>query len=163
MFVFTLALCCRLALFSDNFCTFFLCGSMAKEANKRANNVLKYLRWRNTDAAGNSPTTYRGEVFDTAFGADIQQIAAKQVIFMPKPAFGHGGSGLQVWMMQIWTGYVEGAMSLLLVVGHFLTPWILVRECLVLYGILPLFWRQILRWRGQSSERFGRIRQPMGI
>ena len=29
-------------------------------------------------------------------------------------------------------------MSLLLVVGHFLTPWILVRECLVQYGISPL-------------------------
>ncbi len=49
----------------------FLCGSMAKEANKRANNVLKYRRWRNTGAAGNSPTSYRGDVFDTAFGAEI--------------------------------------------------------------------------------------------
>ena len=64
-------------------------------------------------------------------------------------------------MMQIWTGYLEGAMSLLLVVGHFLTPWILVRECLAQYGTSPLFWLQILRWWDQSSEWFGCIHQPM--
>jgi hypothetical protein len=35
-----------------------------KHAHVRANNVLKYLRWRHTDASGQSPDGYRGEVFD---------------------------------------------------------------------------------------------------
>ena len=35
-----------------------------KAAHTRANNVLKYLRWRNTDASGQSPDGYRGEIFD---------------------------------------------------------------------------------------------------
>ncbi len=87
----------------------------------------------------------------------IQQIAANQVMLVPKPLFGHGGYGSRVWMLLIWTGYLEGAMSLQLVVGHFLTPLTLVREWLVQYGTLTLFWLQILRWRGQSSERFGCI------
>ena len=36
----------------------------AKLANTHANNVLKYLRWRNTDSEGISPLGYRDEVFD---------------------------------------------------------------------------------------------------
>ena len=170
MFVFTLALCSRLALFSVVCCTFFFCGSRAKEANKRANNVLKCLRWRNTDVAGNSPSTYRGEVFDTAFGAETPGMQVSHPAdrgqaghLAPQLVLGLGGYGLRVWMMQIWSGYLEGAMSVLLVVNHFLTPWILVRECLVQYGTLPLFWLQILRWWGQSSEWFGCIHQPMVI
>ena len=66
-------------------------------------------------------------------------------------------------MLLIWTGYFEGAMSLQLVVGHFITQLFLAREWLVQYGTLPLFWLQILRWWGQSSEWFGCIRQPMVI
>ena len=97
------------------------------------------------------------------FRFGIQQIAGKQVILVPKLLVGLGGYGLRVWTLQILSGYLEGAMSLLLVVGHFLTPWILVRECLVQYGTLLLLWLQILRWWGQSSERFGCIHQPMVI
>ena len=40
----------------------------------KANNVLKYLRCRNIDAAGNSPPHDRGEVLDLAIGAVFRRI-----------------------------------------------------------------------------------------
>ena len=78
---------------------------MAKEANKRANNVLKYLRWRNTDAAGNSPTSYRGEVFDTAFGAEIQGIQ----VWHPadRGQAGHFGAETFVWSWRVWLASLD--------------------------------------------------------
>ena len=80
---------------------------MAKEANKRANNVLKYLRWRNTDAAGNSPTSYRGEVFDTAFGAEIQGIQ----VWHPadRGQAGHFGAETFVWSWRVWLASLDVA------------------------------------------------------
>ena len=45
-------------------CSLFLRMVATKHAHVRANNVLKYLRWRNTDASGLFPDGYRGEVFD---------------------------------------------------------------------------------------------------
>ena len=45
-------------------CSSFLRMAATKHAHARANNVLKYLRWRNTDASGQSPDGYRGEIFD---------------------------------------------------------------------------------------------------
>ena len=47
----------RIALF-----TFSMAAT--KLAHSRANRVLKYLCWRNTDAQGQSPIGYRGEHFD---------------------------------------------------------------------------------------------------
>ena len=38
--------------------------AMSKKHNTRANSVLKYLRWRNTDAKGDIAAGYLGEVFD---------------------------------------------------------------------------------------------------
>ena len=39
-------------------------ANAAKLANKTANYVLKYLRWRRTDADGNVAVASVGEVFD---------------------------------------------------------------------------------------------------
>ena len=45
-------------------CSLFLRIAATKHAHVRANNALKYLRWRNIDASGLFPDGYRGEVFD---------------------------------------------------------------------------------------------------
>ena len=43
---------------------FIFSTAATKLVHSRANHVLKYLRWRNTDAQGQSPIGYRGEIFD---------------------------------------------------------------------------------------------------
>ena len=77
----------------------------AKEANQKANNVLKYLRWRNTDVNGISPAGYRGESFDLHSGAVLQAIQ----VWEPA-ASGQGGKWGQDtfdWSWREWLGHVN--------------------------------------------------------
>ena len=47
---------------------------MAKQQNMKANMVLKYLRWRNTDARGECAPGYDGEVFDLDPSSSMPEI-----------------------------------------------------------------------------------------
>ena len=59
---------------------------MSKKQNTRANFVLKYLRWRNTDANGDIAAGYLGEVFDQ----DPTSLLPNIALWVPA-AHGQGG------------------------------------------------------------------------
>ena len=66
-------------------------SEIAKQQNMKANMVLKYLRWRNTDARGECAPGYDGEAFDLDPSSTMPEIP----LWVPVE-HGQGGNGVRI-------------------------------------------------------------------